>query len=127
MHTVMPDRHNKVKHKYACEAVAKLIAARDNGPMQQLKELRKRRKLSQAQLAEAVGCNQATIAKIERGEANPTLRMIEDIAAALNVSPVSLFGVSELQSRVIAALDALPDDRREAALIVLETMATQSR
>lgn len=127
MHTLMPDRHNKVKHKYACLNVAGMQAVRDNDPMHQLKEIRKRRKLSQAQLAEMVGCNQATIAKIERGEANPTLRMIEDIAQALNVSPVSLFGTSDIQARVMAALDALPNDRREAALIVLETMASQGR
>ncbi|MFY0633652.1 MAG: helix-turn-helix transcriptional regulator [Vannielia sp.] len=48
-----------------------------------LARLRKERGLTQAQLADAAGINQATISKIERGEANPTLSMLRKITEAL--------------------------------------------
>jgi transcriptional regulator with XRE-family HTH domain len=125
MRDFMPDSHIAVKPQYASRGLESLTPEDNNACMKNLREIRKARGLSQAQLAEMAGCNQATIAKIERGDANPTLSMIEDIAKALKVSPVVLFGVPDLQARAIKALEALPPERREAALVVLEAMVAQ--
>jgi len=92
--------------------------------MDNLARIRKARKLTQTQLAEAVGANQATISKIEKGLGNPTLDMIERIAAALKVHPSQLFTRNALEQRAVDALEKMTDDHtKEAAIIVLETMA----
>jgi transcriptional regulator with XRE-family HTH domain len=92
--------------------------------MDNLARIRKARHLTQTQLAEAVGANQATISKIEKGSGNPTLDMIQRIAAALKVHPSQLFTRDALEQRAVDALDKMTDDHtKEAAIIVLETMA----
>jgi transcriptional regulator with XRE-family HTH domain len=96
--------------------------------MDSMSRIRKLRGLTQAQLAEAIGANQATISKIEKGEGNPTLHMIMRIAAALRVHPTELFSRGALQDRFLTALSQIPDDEtKEAAVIVLESMATKRR
>ncbi len=69
------------------------------------------------------GLNQATVSKVERGEMNVTLEVIDAIATALNVQPVQLFDLPELQARALAAINAIDPERRAAALVVLEAMA----
>lgn len=71
-----------------------------------------------------IGVNQATISKIEKGIANPTQTMITRLAAALGVDPVDLFAQGDLEARALDALKKMPPDRRQAALAVLEAMAT---
>lgn len=44
-------------------------------------------KLSQEKLAELVNCHPNSIGRIERAQADPSLKMILKIALALNVSP----------------------------------------
>jgi transcriptional regulator with XRE-family HTH domain len=96
--------------------------------MDNLERIRKARGLTQTQLAEAIGANQGTISKIESGEGNPTLDMINRIAAALRVHPSDLFSRGALEDRAISALQSLKDESaREAALTVLEAMASRSR
>jgi HTH-type transcriptional regulator/antitoxin HipB len=46
---------------------------------------RRRRNLSQAQLAERIGRRQATISKLENGEPGTQLRVLFDALAALNL------------------------------------------
>ena len=48
-----------------------------------LREQRKLRKLSQAELAIAAGTSQATIAKLEAGHGNPTLGLVKRLFATL--------------------------------------------
>ncbi len=92
--------------------------------MDNLARIRQSRNLTQTQLADAISANQATISKIERGEGNPTLDMIQRIAFALNVHPSALFSRDALEQRALDAIDRMTDERaREAAVIVLETMA----
>lgn len=122
MPSIMPESNNTVKHGYVWGCVAEEDMALQNTPMKNLRAIRKNRGLSQAQLAEAAGCTQGIISRIEKGEANPTLDMIENIARALRTTPVALFGLSELQQRVLDAIEAIPPDSQEAALIVLEAM-----
>ena len=54
--------------------------------MLRLEELRKRKGMSQDELAKAVGCTQAAISKFEIGESNPSLETLVKIASALDVS-----------------------------------------
>lgn len=47
---------------------------------------RKAKKLTQTQLAKRTGISQGKISKIERGEANPTLKVMAKIASALDMT-----------------------------------------
>lgn len=55
-----------------------------------LHEARKRANLTQAQLAEKLGVNRATVSKYENGEISPTIEQLFKIASILNVSALSL-------------------------------------
>ncbi|HIW65027.1 MAG TPA: helix-turn-helix domain-containing protein [Candidatus Alistipes intestinipullorum] len=55
-----------------------------------VQEMRKERHLSQEQLAERAGLHRTYIGMVERAEKNITLRSMEKIANALNVSIISL-------------------------------------
>ena len=55
-----------------------------------VRRLRKERRLSKEELAEAAGVHRTYIGMIERGEKNVTIYNIERIAAALKVRPGSL-------------------------------------
>lgn len=91
--------------------------------MDNLRTLRKQRRLTQAQLAEKVGIDQGYLSKLENGDGNVTLDKIKLIAEALNVHPSELFGLPALQSRALLALNDLDPAKREAAILVLEAMA----
>jgi transcriptional regulator with XRE-family HTH domain len=111
--------------KYAQAIVAPRPAWWHVLDMDNLARIREARGLTQSQLAEAIGANQATISKIEKGRGNPTLDMIQRIAAALKIHPSELFSRGALEQRVLDALGQLRDDQaREAALTVLEAMAS---
>jgi DNA-binding XRE family transcriptional regulator len=53
--------------------------------------MRKHKGWTQAQLASESGIEQAAVSLIENARANPTLRMLEDISAALGSTPADLF------------------------------------
>lgn len=53
--------------------------------------LRKRRKLTQAELAKASGISQSTIAQIESGRKDPSIKTLEKIAMALDFHIAVLF------------------------------------
>ncbi|MFO0702960.1 MAG: helix-turn-helix transcriptional regulator [Candidatus Andersenbacteria bacterium] len=52
--------------------------------------LRHERGFSQEKLAAKVGAHRTYLGMLERGERNPTLRMIYRVAAALSVAPTKL-------------------------------------
>lgn len=114
-----------VKHQYSWGPFDPCLQRRDNETMKQLSALRKARGLTQKQLAEMAGTDQATISKIEKQSGyNYTHETIVRIAEALDVEPAELFGLSELQERVIRALRSIDDpEKQQAALLVLESMA----
>lgn len=91
--------------------------------MKKLRAIRQSQGLSQQELAEMSGVHQSTISKIERGKANPTEAIAISLADALKVSPAQLFGLSELQQRVIAAFSRMDPEQQTAAIVVLEAMA----
>ena len=131
MLSIMPDRHLpcnpkavRTRENYAQLVVASTIPARHTLDMKNLARIRDSRGLTQTQLADMVGANQATISKIEKGVGNPTLSMIQRIADALKCDPADLFNTSGLRLRVLAALEAIDDPARaEADAVVLESMA----
>ena len=55
-------------------------------------QARKRRKLTQQQLAETVGVNRVTIAKLEAGTLTPSMALALKIAKVLRASVETLFG-----------------------------------
>jgi transcriptional regulator with XRE-family HTH domain len=55
-----------------------------------VRRFREAQALSQEQLADLIGIHRTYIGGIERGERNPTLTMIERIAAALKLEPSAL-------------------------------------
>lgn len=59
--------------------------------IQNLKMLRKSKKISQLQLAEKAGLSSGIIGEIETGNRNPTLTTINKIARALEVPVKQLF------------------------------------
>lgn len=56
-----------------------------------IRELRKKRHLTQGELAEAAGLYFKFLGGIERGTVNPTLRALKKIATALETSVADLF------------------------------------
>lgn len=58
---------------------------------ERLKYLRSSRHLSQAQLAKDVKLSQATIAQIESGRKDPSVKTLRQIARALDIEIASLF------------------------------------
>ena len=54
---------------------------------QNIKKLRKQRKLSQEELAKKAGVTYSTLIKLESGvNKNPTIRTLQQVASALDVS-----------------------------------------
>jgi DNA-binding XRE family transcriptional regulator len=67
------------------EAVARWDAFNSHYAMaREVRELRKKRKLTQKQLAAASGINQGEISRIERGQTNPTATTLATLLAPLN-------------------------------------------
>ena len=50
-----------------------------------------RKKMSQIELAEKVGCRRETIGKLENGKYNPSLKLALDVAKALDATVYDLF------------------------------------
>lgn len=57
----------------------------------QIAKIRKARNLSQAQLAEVIDVAHETISRLERGVSIPSLKTLEKISHALNISLKDLF------------------------------------
>jgi len=68
-----------------------------------IRQSRKLAKLSQKELAKAIGSGQSYIFRIETGEANPTLKTLVLIAAAVGLSPRD-FLPQEHSNAIIQAL-----------------------
>lgn len=62
---------------------------------ERLKFIRLSRELSQSQLAAMADTTKATISRIERRGTRPYLSTVKKLAAALNVKPALLLGVTK--------------------------------
>jgi ribosome-binding protein aMBF1 (putative translation factor) len=68
------------------EAVAALEALRTHFRLgRQIAEARRAQRLSQAEVAERAGIDQADVSEIERGAANPTLNKLDAVGAAIGM------------------------------------------
>jgi transcriptional regulator with XRE-family HTH domain len=90
--------------------------------MKQMKAIRQRQRLTQAQLAEAAGVSQAHISKAERGDDSLSLSVVYAIAEALEALPCEMFAEDGLQARIICASAQLSGRDREMAARILEAM-----
>jgi transcriptional regulator with XRE-family HTH domain len=130
MSGTMPHSHIRVKNvstRYSQRAVQTSLARAQDADMLNLRRIREQRGLSQTQLAEAAGCSQPTISKLEKGEKNVTLDMLESIARALRVEPWELFGIDDFRQRFLDALSRAPESKRQAVLLLLEESAAPGR
>jgi transcriptional regulator with XRE-family HTH domain len=57
-----------------------------------VRKLRSKKKLSQKTLADKIGISVSYVSMLERGQRSPPLDMLEKVAKALGVTPVSLLG-----------------------------------
>ncbi len=53
---------------------------------EKLKRLRKEKKLTLRQLAQAAGCTDAALSKVERGEMTPTISLLKNVVNALGIT-----------------------------------------
>lgn len=60
-----------------------------------MREFRKRKGITQIELADRVGCRRETIGKLEAGRYNPSLKLAMDIARELDTTVYELFFFSE--------------------------------
>ena len=64
-----------------------------------IKEIRKRKKLSQEKLAEMVCMNHRSIVRLENSYSKPSIETLEKIAAALGVSVIDFFETETVKNR----------------------------
>ena len=64
-----------------------------------IKEIRKRKKLSQEKLAQMVCMNHRSIVRLENSYSKPSIETLEKIAAALGVSVIDFFETETVKSR----------------------------
>ncbi len=68
-----------------------------------IKRLREKNKLTQLQLAEAVGVSDKAVSKWETGRGYPDISLVEPLAAALGVSVIELFSGEDVSNTNKAA------------------------
>lgn len=57
-----------------------------------VRKLRSKKKFSQKTLADKIGISVSYVSMLERGQRSPPLDMLEKVAKALGVTPISLLG-----------------------------------
>ncbi|BBO73123.1 transcriptional regulator [Desulfosarcina widdelii] len=93
-----------------------------------IKEIRKKRHLTQEQLAEKVGINPKYVSSIERGKENPTLDTFIKIAESLEVGIGDLFNRLEPENPkrrikdIVSMLEQAPAEQQKLALKVLSAL-----
>ena len=90
-----------------------------------IRNARKALKMSQDDLAAAIGANRVTISQYERGVYLPSVPALDRLAEALNMTPSQLTGGAEPHTDipktheaqiVSAGMDKLPKEQREMIL-----------
>ncbi len=95
-----------------------------------IREIRKRRKLSQEMLAERAGISAQYVSNIERGKENPTLDLLLRVAEALKVSLREMcdfeaeeLDVKKIRSSIREILKTRDPETLRVALKLLKTVA----
>lgn len=91
-----------------------------------LASVRKKKKLSQADVGKLVGINGDAYGRYERNEVKPTIQMATSIANALNISLDYLVGKTnmELDANMLKRVEAvsnLPQKEKETVFILLDS------
>ena len=97
---------------------------------EQLKKARKDRDLTQEQLAERAGLSTRHIAKIEKGEVNPSFEVLSTLVKTLGVSFDAIFDPAseqvEAELQEIAGLyRTCPEQGRHLVLATMRTMVNE--
>jgi transcriptional regulator with XRE-family HTH domain len=94
-----------------------------------LRSLRRARNLTQEQLGELAGLNYKYLGAIERGEENPSLKVIEKIADALGLELIDLFrfshetaNVKEAKAKIRKVLETDDLEKLQITLRLLEAI-----
>lgn len=74
---------------------------------QNVRERRKARGMTQAQLAEATSTSEEWIRRIERGAGNPSFEVVEALATAMRCSAADLFTPLSDRAKLASKIDAL--------------------
>lgn len=88
-----------------------------------IQEFRKRKNLTQEQLAEAVGIDTISISKIETGRSYPTSENLAKIAQILSVEPAEFFMFSfnksdkDIVDEIKLAIDNISKDSKKLTLL----------
>ena len=100
-----------------------------------IRAARKALKMSQDELADAIGANRVTISRYETGSYLPSVSALEKLAQVLNTTPNALMGEdvninTEVpqtpEARIISGgIDKLPKEQREQALAVMRAVFAQ--
>jgi len=93
---------------------------------------RKKKNLSQADLAKMVGTIAVTIGRYERGEIKPSIDIAAKIADALDVSLDYLVGSTDevLEKslvRKVSDIQKLPDDKKHVVMALLDAFLKQTK
>lgn len=92
---------------------------------QQLRLLRKRRKLSQEKLAAQIGLTQGMISQLESGKSDYTRSHIEQLAQFFKVDAAELVATEGVES-IYSILRSLPENDRPRAIEVLKALQRTS-
>lgn len=95
------------------------------GIAENIRQRRKALKMSQDELADAIGSNRVTISRYETGAYYPSVEALRKLASALNTTTTELFGDKKppyvmpksVEARIVSSgMDKLPKEQREMIL-----------
>lgn len=98
---------------------------------QKMRALRKLHKLSREEFAEKMEISRTYVQNVEKGKANPTLEMVEQIGERLGVPPVSLLmeeyneGQYQMAYRLLEVLESfeeLEQEKRKEAVLLFDRL-----
>ncbi len=96
---------------------------------QAVRRLRLQRGMTQAELAERLGLARTSVTNLEKGQQNPPLSLLPDMAAALGVNAVELVAAAAQDGDSAMGLAAtVPDEdlRRWAGHLIRESLTAES-
>lgn len=109
---------------------------------ERLKAARKKNKLKQSELAEKSGVSLRMLSRYESGAVSPSMKVIEKLAAAMDISPEELVADDEpkaedmteklrmhaklLSSVLLAGGDKIPEEDRDEVLKIILKAYTES-
>jgi transcriptional regulator with XRE-family HTH domain len=96
-----------------------------------VRRLRRERGMTQAELADRLGLGRTSVTNLEKGQQNPPLSLLPELAAALGVDPLHLLalavGVGEVPDLSNLAAKVRDEDlRRWASRVIGDPMTSDS-